>query len=96
MTLNLSLDSLILTESLREKPYLPSPGISWKAKKDRGNITFPSNFWLKKDRISHHRNIQNKNFSVISKYHLSIILLAQKRPYFPLPNWSKQELFSDQ
>ena len=32
--------------SLREKPYFPSFGISWKAQKDQVN-NFPSNFWLK-------------------------------------------------
>ena len=26
------------------KPYFPSPGISWKDKKDQVNIIFPSNF----------------------------------------------------
>ena len=54
-----------------------------------------------KDRISHHRNVQNKNvlvahnkkFSVVSKYNLSIIFLSQKRPYFPLHKSSKLELF---
>ena len=35
-------------ESLHEKPYFPSPGISWKAQKDQVNIIFPSTFWLKK------------------------------------------------
>ena len=87
-----------------EKPYFPGPGISWKAQKDQVNITFTSTFWLKKDRISHHRKDQNKNFlvaqhkniSVISKYHLSINFLPQKRPHF-LPRKSpKQERFSNQ
>ena len=57
-------------KSLHEKPYFPSPGISWKAKKDHVNIIFLPTFWMKKDRISHHRKVQNKNFSVISKYYL--------------------------
>ena len=35
-------------ESLHEKPYFPSPGISWKAQKYHGNVIFPSTFWLKK------------------------------------------------
>ena len=35
-------------KSLHEKPYFPSPGISWKAQKDQVNIIFPSTFWLKK------------------------------------------------
>ena len=82
--------------SLQEKPYFPGPGISWKAKKDQVNIIFTAIFWLKKDRISHHRKVQNKNFSVISKYHLSINFLSQRRPYFPFPKSSKQELPSTQ
>ena len=78
--------------SLHEKPYFPSPGISCKAKKYQVNTIFPSTFWLKKDRISHHRKVRNKNFSVTTKYHLSINVLTQKRPYFPSPKCSKQEL----
>ena len=35
-------------EALREKPYFPRSGISWKDKKDQVNIIFPSTFWLKK------------------------------------------------
>ena len=69
--------------SLHEKPYFAGPGISWKAQKDQVNITFTSTFYLKKDRISHHWKAQNKNFSVISKYHLSIIFLATKKTVFP-------------
>ena len=34
--------------ALHEKPYFPSPGISWKARKDHVNIIFPSTFWLNK------------------------------------------------
>ena len=32
--------------TLHEKPHFPSPGISWKAKKNQVNIIFPSTFWL--------------------------------------------------
>ena len=74
---NFSNDSFPYT--LHEKPYFPSPRISWKAQKDQVNIIFPSTFWLKKDRIFHHRKVQNKNFSVISKYHLFHQLLDSKR-----------------
>ena len=74
-----------------EKPYFPSPGISWKAQKDQVNIIFPSTFCLKKRHISHHRKVQNKNFSLICKY-ISINFLAQKNPYFPSPQNSKQDL----
>ena len=89
---------------LHEKPYFPGPGISWKTQKKQVDIIFTSSFWLKKDRILHHRKVQNKNFSVaqnknfsvISKYHLSINFLSQKRPYFPPLKSSKQELFSNQ
>ena len=34
--------------TLHEKPYFPSPGISWKAQKDQVNIIFSPTFWLKK------------------------------------------------
>ena len=64
---------------MREKPYFPSPGISWKALKDQVNIIFQSTFWLKKGRISHHQKVKNKNFSVTSKYHFSINFLTQKK-----------------
>ena len=83
--------------ALHEKPYFPGSGISWKAQKDQVNIIFASAFWLKKDRISYHRKVenknfsaaQNKNFSVISKYYLSINFLPQKRLYFTFPKSSK-------
>ena len=93
--------------ALHEKPYFPSPRISWKTQKDKINIIFPSTFWLtyfsssksskeerfsnqyissfyqlfssKKDHIFHLWKVQNKNFSVISKYNLSINFLAQKK-----------------
>ena len=68
------------------------PGISWKAQKDQVNI-FPSTFWLKKGRISHHWKVQKKNFSVISKYHLSINFLAQKETVFPIPEKVKTRTF---
>ena len=82
--------------TLHEKQYLPDPGISRKAQKDQVSVTFTSTFWLKKDRISHHRKAQNMNFSVISKHHLSINFLPQQRPYFPSGKSSKQERFSYQ
>ena len=69
--------------SLPEKTYCRGPGISWKAQKD--NLTFTSTFWLKKDRISHNQKVQNKNFSVTSKYQLSINFLSQKKTVFPIP-----------
>ena len=75
-----------------EKPYFPCPGISLKALKDQASVILTSTFWLKKDRISHHRKVQNKNFSVAQnknfsvtiKYHLSIIFLFQKKTVFPV------------
>ena len=87
-----------------KKLYFPGPGISWKSQKDQVNIIFTSTFWLKKDPISHHWKVQNKNFtaaqnknvSVISKYHISINFLPQKRPYFPSAKSSKQELVNNQ
>ena len=70
--------------------------------KDQANIIFTSTFWLKKS-IFHHQKVQSKNFlaaqnnnfSVISKYHLSINFLSQKKTYFPSPKSSKQERFSN-
>ena len=87
--------------TLHEKPYFPGSGISWKAQKDQTNITFTSPFWLKKRSYSNKRKAQNKNFlvaenmnfSVISKYHLFINFLSQKRLHFPSWKSSKQELF---
>ena len=70
---------MIIRITLREKPYFPGPGISKKAQKDHVNIIFPLTFWLKKHRISFHRKVQNKNFSVTSKYHFSINFLTQKK-----------------
>ena len=75
-----------MLKTLHEKSYFPGLGISGKAQKDQVNIIFTSIFWLNKDPISHHRNVQNKNilvaqnkdFPVISKYHLSINFLPQK------------------
>ena len=47
----------------------------------------------KKKRISHHRKVQNKNFSVTSKYHLSINVLAQKNTIFVIPEKIKTRTF---
>ena len=65
--------------ALPEKPYFPSPRISWKPQKAQVNIIFPSTFWLKKDLISHRRKVQNKNFSVTSKYYLCINFFGTKK-----------------
>ena len=46
---NISLQSLKLKVALREKPYLPGPGMSWKTQKDEANVIFSSTFWLKKN-----------------------------------------------
>ena len=88
---NFSNDSFPYT--LHEKPYFPSPRISWKAQKDQVNIIFPSTFWLKKDRIFHHRKVQNKNFLVTSKYHISINLLTRKKTVFPTTEKFKTRTF---
>ena len=65
---------------LHEKPYFPGPGISRKTQKYQVNITFISTFWIKNYCISRHRKAQNKNFSVISKYLISItaFLITEK------------------
>ena len=80
------------SEALHKKTYFPSLGISWKTQKDQENIIFPSTFWLK-DLISHQRKVQNKNFSVISKYHLSINFLVQKKTVFPTSKKFKTTTF---
>ena len=41
------------------------------------NIIFHYFFGSKKDSISHLRKVQNKNFSVTSKYHISINLFGK-------------------
>ena len=87
---------MVIRITLREKPYFPGPGISKKAQKDHVNIIFPLTFWLKKDRISHHRKVQNKNFSVTSKYHLSINFLTQKKTVFPITEKFKTRTFQNQ
>ena len=79
--------------SLHEKPCFLSPAISWKAKKDQVNIIFPSTFWLKKRLYSHHWKVQNKNFSLTSKYHLSISFLTQKKTVFPTTEKFKTRTF---
>ena len=67
-----------------------------KLKKTKEISSFHQLFGWKKDRISHHRKVQNKNFSVTSKYHLSINFLTQKKTDFPSLKSSIQELFSNQ
>ena len=74
---------------LYEKPHFPDPGISWKAQKDQVNIIFPLFF----HRISHLRKVQNKNFSEISKYRISINILAQKKTIFPISEKFKTRTF---
>ena len=46
--------------------------------------SFHQLFGSKKDRISHSRKDQNKNFLLISKYHISINFLAQEYHIFHL------------
>ena len=69
----------------RKNPYFSSPGISWKAEKNQVNICF---FCRKKELIFHRPKFQNKTFSVISKYHLPINVLAQKTG-FPISEMLK-------
>ena len=57
------------------------------------NIVFPSTSWLKKDRISNHRKVQNKNFPVISKYHISVNFLAPEKTVFPISEKAKARPF---
>ena len=64
--------------TLHDKLYSVSPGISRKAQKYQVNIIFPSTFWKKKTIFPITKKIQNKNFLVISKYHLSSIFCLKK------------------
>ena len=57
--------------ALHQKSIFACLWISWKVQKYRKNIIFPANFWIKKDRISHLRKVQNKKFLVISKHGVS-------------------------
>ena len=64
--------------------YSPSPKIS-----KQELISVISKYYLfhqlpdsKKDHISHHQKVQKKNFSVISKYHLSINFWLKKYRIF--------------
>ena len=67
---------------LHEKPYFENLGISWKVQKHQVNVIYSSTFLARrKDRISHHQKAENKNFPVISKYHLSSRFWLNKRPY---------------
>ena len=82
--------------TLHEKPYFPSPRILWKAQKDQINIIFPSTLRMKNDCVSHNWKVQNKNFSVISIYHLSSTFWLKQISYFPSRKSSKHKLFSNQ
>ena len=55
-----------------------------KLKKTKYVLSFYQHLGWKKDHISHHRKVQNKSFSLISKYHLSINLLIKKKTVFPI------------
>ena len=55
-----------------------------KLKKAMYISSFHQLFGCQKDRISHHRKHQNKNFSVTSKYHLSTNFLTQKKAVFSI------------
>ena len=68
-----------LTQSELLDPRLLGEHIFWLSV----NKIFPSTVCPKTESISHHQKLQNKNFSVIGKYHISINFLAQKRLYFP-------------
>ena len=78
---------------LKKRSYFPSPKSS---KQELGNQYISSFRQLldsKKDRISHHRKVQNKNFSIISKYHLSHQVLNSKKTIFPITEKFKTRTF---
>ena len=56
-------------------------------------LCFHQLFGTKKDRISHLRTVQNMNFQAISKYHLYINFLAQKKTVFPIYEKFKTRTF---
>ena len=64
-----------------------------KLKKTKEISSFHQLFGWKKDRISHHRKVQNKNFPVISKYHISVNFLAQEKTVFPISEKVKTRTF---
>ena len=73
----------------QKKTAFPSPESSKHELFSNQYISsFHQLFDSKKDRISHLRKVQKKNFPVISKYHLYIDFLAQKSPYFHI--WKVQ------
>ena len=59
-----------------------------KLKKIKKILSFHQRLGWIEDRISHSQKLQNKNFLVSSKYHLSINFLAQQRPCFSFPKGS--------
>ena len=79
--------------ALHKKQDFPSPGISWKAQKYQVNIIFPSTFDSKKNGVSHLQKVQNKNFSVINKYHILVNFLTQKKTIFPISENFKTRTF---
>ena len=82
--------------SLHEKPYLPDLRISWKVQKDKVNIIFTSTFLLKKTAFPITEKFKTRTFQQPINIIFSLTFFSQKRPYFPSPKSSKQELFSNQ
>ena len=62
-------------------------------KKTKSISSFHQPLDIKKDRISHHRKVQNKKFSVISKYHLFHQVLDSKDTLFHITEKFKRKAF---
>ena len=69
------------------------PEYHGKLKKTKYISPFHHFFGWKKDRISHHRKVQNKNFSLVRKYHLCINFLTQKKTMSPITEKFKTRTF---
>ena len=88
--------------TLREKPYFISPGISWKAHKYQGNTNFSSTFLikerpyfpsLKSSKLELFCN-QKAWYSMLKKISSYINLLNQKKTVFPISEKFKTRPFS--
>ena len=76
-----------------KRPYFPSPKSSNQELSSNQEIYFRQLFGLRKDHIYHFWNGQNKNFSVISKYHISVNFLAQEKIVFLISEKVKTRTF---
>ena len=89
------------TKHTARKTIFPKSWNIMKSSKIPRKHQLSINFLDKKDRISYLWKVQNKTFFVLKKhgipcwrkYHLTSTFWIKRRPYFPSPKSSKQELF---